>query len=137
MCFYGSGFGQNNSEIYCQGEHTPMNNGRLKHFKRKLLEKRELLAEMVQRTEGHGRENESETMDAADLAVASYTKEVMFGMSSMDHQKLQLIGNALERIKNHSYGICINCEKEILFNRLEAVPWAPYCVKCQSLLENN
>ena len=62
-----------------------MNSNRMESFKKILIEKRALLEEVVQRNEEHGRENESSIMDAADLAVASYTKEVMFGMSSLDH----------------------------------------------------
>ena len=101
-----------------------MNSNQMEFYKQKLLEKRALLEEAVQRTEGHGRENESSIMDTADLAVASYTKEVMFGMSSLDHQTLQMIEDALDRIRNSSYGICTNCEERILPKRLKAVPWA-------------
>ncbi len=114
-----------------------MNSNRVKYFKRILLEKRALLEEAVQRTEQHGRENESSIMDATDRAVASYTKEVMFGMSSFDHQTLQMIDDALDRIRNRSYGICTNCAERIGSRRLDAVPWAPRCTECQSRLERN
>ena len=114
-----------------------MNANRMEYFKQKLLEKRALLEEVAQRVEEHGRENESSAMDLADRAVASYTKEVMFGMSSLDHQTLQMIDDALDRIQNRSYGICTNCEERIRPRRLDAVPWAPCCIECQSRLEKN
>ena len=41
----------------------------------------------------------------------------------------------LERIENRSYGVCADCEEEIQFKRLEAVPWARHCVHCQARLE--
>jgi DnaK suppressor protein len=43
---------------------------------------------------------------------------------------LALIDDALLRIKNGTYGICIECEEELQQKRLEAVPWARYCVSC-------
>ena len=30
-----------------------------------------------------------------------------------------------------SYGVCLHCEEDIKPKRLEAVPWAPYCIRCQ------
>jgi DnaK suppressor protein len=112
-----------------------MNESTLEYFKRKLLEKQDSLTDMVQRTEEHGRETESETQDIADMALASYTKEFMFGKSHGDHQILRMIQEALERIKDHSYGVCTDCEEEIQFKRLEAVPWARHCIHCQSRRE--
>jgi DnaK suppressor protein len=43
---------------------------------------------------------------------------------------LRDINNALDRMKNHQYGICINCSAEIPLARLEVKPEASMCVKC-------
>ena len=112
-----------------------MDTKRLGHFKEKLLEKQLSLSNMVQRTEGYGREKEQDIQDVADMAVESYTKEFMFGKSSGDRHILQLIREALERIKDKSYGVCINCENSIQPKRLEAVPWTRHCIQCQDLQE--
>jgi len=40
--------------------------------------------------------------------------------------------NALKRLDDGSYGICVKCKKEIPTGRLEAVPEALICVKCSS-----
>ena len=112
-----------------------MNMKKLNHFKEALLQKQFSLSDMVQRTEGYGREKEQDIQDVADMAVESYTKEFMFGKSSGDRHILQLIREALERIENKSYGICANCENPIQAKRLEAVPWARHCVQCQALQE--
>jgi DnaK suppressor protein len=90
---------------------------------------------MVQRTEGYGREKESAIQDVADMAVESYTKEFMFGKSSGDRAVLQIINEALERIEDKSYGVCVRCEEPIQPKRLEAVPWALHCIKCQGQVE--
>jgi DnaK suppressor protein len=108
---------------------------KLNNFKDKLLQKQFSLTDMVQRTEGYGREKDQNTQDVADMAVESYTKEFMFGKSSGDRHILQLIREALDRIEDKSYGVCINCENAIQPKRLEAVPWTRLCIQCQDLLE--
>ncbi len=108
---------------------------RLDYFKEKLVQKELSLSNMVQRTEGYGREKEPDIQDVADMAVESYTKEFMFGKSSGDRFILQLIREALGRIEDKSYGECVNCGSPIQPKRLEAVPWTRHCLQCQALLE--
>jgi DnaK suppressor protein len=108
---------------------------RIDYFKKRLIDKQLSLSDMVQRNEGYGREKESDTQDVADMAVESYTKEFIFGKSSGDRAVLQLIQEALDRIKDKTYGICVHCENAIQPKRLEAVPWTRHCIQCQALLE--
>jgi DnaK suppressor protein len=112
-----------------------MDDKKLEQFKGKLTQKKLSLTNMVMRTEGYGREKESAIQDVADMAVESYTKEFMFGKSSGDRATLQMINEALERIEDKSYGVCVNCDEPIQAKRLEAVPWALYCLRCQGLQE--
>ena len=72
----------------------------------------------------------SATVDLADKAANSYTKEFLFGQTNIDRSMLQLIDDAIQRIKLGSYGTCIECEEELQQKRLEAVPWARHCVVC-------
>ena len=44
---------------------------------------------------------------------------------------LREIAAALVRIDQDTYGICAECEEPISTKRLDAVPWARYCVTCQ------
>lgn len=108
---------------------------KLDGYKEKLLQKRLSLTQMVQRTEGYGREKDQNIQDVADMAVESYTKDFLFGKSSGDRHILQLIQESLDRIEDKSYGECANCGNEIQPKRLEAVPWALLCIQCQSLQE--
>ena len=108
---------------------------KLNFFKDTLLQKQLSLTAMVQRIEGYGREKDQNTQDMADMAVESYTKEFMFGKSSGDRQILQLIREALDRIEDKTYGVCINCENAIQPKRLEADPWTRLCRDCQGRLE--
>jgi len=112
-----------------------MDGEKLVYFKEKLLQKRLSLTDMVQRTEGYGREKDQNIPDMADMAVESYTKEFLFGKSSGDRHMLQLIGEALDRIEDKTFGVCVHCENPIQPKRLEAVPWTRLCIQCQGLLE--
>jgi DnaK suppressor protein len=109
-----------------------MDKKRLEYYKKKLLVRREELLKTIARTEEEGRTADDDpTVDLADKAANSYTKEFLFGQTNTDRSVLQLIDSALLRIKNNSYGACTNCEVELQQKRLEAVPWASHCVACQ------
>jgi DnaK suppressor protein len=79
--------------------------------------------------------DDSETPDPVDLAVRNYSKNVMLAVSENESRQLVLINEALERIDDEEYGHCQNCEKEINPKRLDAIPWARYCLNCQELVE--
>jgi len=77
----------------------------------------------------------SETPDPVDLAVRNYSKNVMLAVSENESRQVVLINEALERIGDKEYGACQNCENPINPKRLDAVPWARYCLNCQELVE--
>lgn len=112
-----------------------MDNVKLEYFKDMLLQKRSALTGIVQRTEDYGREKDQNAQDITDMAVESYTRDFLFGKSAGDRQILRNIEDALGRIGAGTYGFCANCDDEISPRRLEAVPWAALCVKCQELTE--
>lgn len=49
---------------------------------------------------------------------------------------LRQVRAALARIADRSYGVCLHCEEEIKPKRLEALPWAAYCVRCQKAVDH-
>jgi DnaK suppressor protein len=79
--------------------------------------------------------DDTETPDPVDLAVQNYSKNVLLAVSENDSRQLQMIDEALQRIEDEEYGNCLNCGKEIMIKRLQAVPWARYCLSCQELVE--
>ena len=79
--------------------------------------------------------DDTETPDPVDLAVSNYSKNVLLSLSESDSRQIVLIDEALQRIDDEEYGVCQNCEKEIVIKRLTAIPWARYCINCQELLE--
>ena len=101
-------------------------------FKKRLLAKQEELLRVVAKSEQDGREADEEaTQDIADKAANSYTKEFLFHQSDENRRLLQLVNEALERMKNGSFGLCVACHEEVQSKRLEAVPWARHCIECQ------
>src|SRR5215216_5197118 len=113
-----------------------MDKKKLKQYESRLIERRNQLLNMVERTEDYGREADREvSQDPADKASNSYTKELLFSQSTNERNTLRLIQEALARITEGSYGECINCGEDIQPKRLDAIPWAPYCIKCQELHE--
>jgi DnaK suppressor protein len=105
-------------------------------FRKRLLAKQEELLRLVSKSEQDGRQADEEaTQDIADKAANSYTKEFLFHQSDDHRRLLQLVTEALERLKNGSYGLCVACQEEVQMKRLEAVPWARHCIECQEKQE--
>lgn len=104
-----------------------------KQLKKRLLAERE---QLFNKLKGNDLSvDDSETPDPVDLAVRNYSKNVMLAVSENESRQLLMIDEALDRIAEEEYGACQNCEKPINPKRLEAVPWARYCLNCQELVE--
>jgi DnaK suppressor protein len=113
-----------------------MEKKRLENYRKKLQAKREDLVRNIARVEEEGRAaDEDTTVDLADKAANSYTKEFLFGQTNTERSFLALIDDALRRMKAGTYGLCANCEDEVQQKRLDAVPWAKYCIDCQEKQE--
>ncbi len=110
-----------------------MNEVNLEEIKEKLIAERELLIEKLKGNDLSV--DASETPDPVDLAVRNYSKNVMLAVSENESRQLLLINEALERIADDEYGVCQNCEQDINPKRLNAIPWARFCLSCQELLE--
>lgn len=110
-----------------------MTKAQLKEIRQKLNEERETILSKLSSNDLSV--DDSETPDPVDLAVRNYSKNVMLAVSENESRQLTLINEALERIEDDEYGLCLNCENEINPKRLNAVPWARYCLDCQQLLE--
>ena len=105
-------------------------------YRKRLIAKQEELQRQVSKSEQDGRQiDEDTTQDIADKAANSYTKEFLFHQSDDNRRILQLVSEALERLKNGSFGLCVACQEEVQVKRLEAVPWARHCIECQEKQE--
>jgi len=72
--------------------------------------------------------------DEGDLSQQHHEEWLFLNRNSIDMKLLREISGALKRIDLGSYGVCPECEEDISAKRLDAVPWARYCVTCQDLV---
>jgi DnaK suppressor protein len=75
------------------------------------------------------------TQDSADRCIISVSKEALYERMSQRRTVLLLIEAALKRIADGSFGICVGCGDKIQDQRLQALPWTQFCLRCQGELE--
>jgi DnaK suppressor protein len=73
--------------------------------------------------------------DALDNVQLKEERELAIRNLDRDSIVLRQIHRALRRIANGTYGVCLHCEEDILPNRMAAVPWAAFCLKCQGKID--
>ena len=69
--------------------------------------------------------------DEGDLSQQHHEEWIFLNRNSIDMKLLREISGALHRMDHDHYGVCMECEEPISAKRLDAVPWAKYCVTCQ------
>jgi DnaK suppressor protein len=107
-----------------------------------LLKRREGLGEKLagELAHLHERKAADATGDSADLAFEASDDEMSSRMAEMDDRELSRIEGALARWQQGLYGICDgagqNCQKRISVARLNALPYATFCINCEREIEN-
>ncbi|MHC4084606.1 MAG: TraR/DksA family transcriptional regulator, partial [Planctomycetota bacterium] len=71
----------------------------------------------------------------ADIGTDNYEQEFALGLMDSERKLLREIDDALQRTEQGTYGICEGTGKQIRKARLEAQPWARYCVEYARKLE--
>ena len=113
-----------------------MEQKKLRVLRERLLLKKQEILEAYNKNKTYGKEaDEDGAQDIADKASSSYAKEFLFSLSNSERELLQLMDDALTRIEDKRFGVCISCEEEMNQKRLEAVPWAKHCLSCQEKQE--
>jgi DnaK suppressor protein len=72
--------------------------------------------------------------DEGDLSQQSHEEWIFLNRNTIDTKLLREIAGALHRIEIGSFGVCMECEEPISRKRLDAVPWAKFCVTCQEAI---
>jgi DnaK suppressor protein len=109
--------------------------------KETLLEKRNQLARQVESLaqdvadSTEATENSKSPISSAENASDTYEQDFAFMSMESEEDLLRKVDRALVRVREGSYGTCEECEKDINPERLEALPWATMCIKCQELEE--
>lgn len=70
------------------------------------------------------------SQDWEDLATERESDEVLEGMGLSGQQEIRMIEAALARIAEGDYGFCTKCGAEISAERLDVLPYTPFCRSC-------
>jgi DnaK suppressor protein len=73
-------------------------------------------------------ENSADMLDTIRMAT---DRDVLVQSLNINTQMLSDVREALDRLSNGEYGVCEDCDESIAPRRLQAIPWARVCVKCQ------
>jgi RNA polymerase-binding transcription factor DksA len=70
-----------------------------------------------------------------DLSSEAFDQEFTLSLMENEEDTLQMIDEALARIRHKTFGTCVECNGIITKKRLEALPYAPTCIRCAEKLE--
>lgn len=107
--------------------------------KDKLIEQRNQILDALaeQNAEFKNLVSKVESGDEIDVASDAVDRNMLDSLGAQDSQRLTLINNALTRIEQGKYGICLQCKKPIPEARLDALPYAFLCINCASKNEKS
>jgi len=66
----------------------------------------------------------------ADQGTENYQREMASRFKTIETDTLRQIEDALKRIADHTFGVCVSCGGPVPKARLEVVPHARFCMKC-------
>lgn len=121
-----------------------LNPKQIENFKKKLMKMKE---DLLYDVKNMSSANSTESKDAgsegggghglhmADVATDMYDREFTLGLASNDRELLKKINDALKRIEEGTFGFCLKTKKRIPLARLEAIPYAEYCLEVQEEMD--
>lgn len=108
-----------------------MTNSTLDQIREDLEKEREHLLERIEQAEGRTVRPAGGNPSRSDLSTDYASKDRTTALLSMDRKTLEQVEDALQRLENGTYGKCERCGDQIPHERLEILPYATLCVKCQ------
>ena len=114
-----------------------MDPAKVQHFKKELLRLQSRINRLLAQEDNYLREFNplTESRDEGDFSQATIDREMELLSRDALSQIAKLVDLSLVKIESGTYGICERCHYEIPEGRLKALPYTPYCVTCQSIIE--
>lgn len=106
----------------------------LNKFKKILEDKQDELERIVRNRDAITIEKSADALDEVQHASE---RELAIRNLDRESNLLRNVRSALRRIDDESFGVCLHCEEDISPKRLNAVPWAPFCIHCQEQADRN
>ena len=119
-----------------EAEDRRMDAKKLKDTRRRLSSEYENLIKSINRSRLAAKEIKLEnTEDEGDLATISHDRDILYNLHETDYTRLRYIEDAMKAMDRGEFGECVRCGEDISEKRLEAVPWATTCIRCQEETE--
>jgi len=113
-----------------------MNHKKRHHFKKLLLAELRRHAQHINDEQARALDIANDDLQqSSDLAVRDVIQELALQLSDHESKIVADIDQALMRMNEGSYGVCVRCGREIDERRLEAMPTARYDAACQTEIE--
>lgn len=113
-----------------------MNHKKRHHFKKLLLTDLRRHAQYINDEQARALDiADDDVKESSDLALRGVIQELALKLSDHESQIVADIDQALMRMAEGSYGVCVRCGQEIDERRLEALPTARYDAACQAEIE--
>ena len=102
----------------------------------RLAELRDVLhAHLLKSDDDRARLLADRVRDEEDESVADLIVDLDLAEIDHDIEELRDVEDALERIREDAYGVCLTCQGAIPYDRLTAYPTAKRCIRCQTIHE--
>jgi DnaK suppressor protein len=75
--------------------------------------------------------------DDLDQVQLMGERELAIRNLDRDSNLRRQISSALARIARGAFGVCLYCEEDIPVRRMQAVPWAAFCIHCQEQIDRH
>jgi DnaK suppressor protein len=74
--------------------------------------------------------------DAFDEIQHATERELAISNLARESGLLRNVGEALRRIDEGAFGVCLRCQEDISPKRLSAIPWTRFCIECQEIADS-
>lgn len=103
---------------------------------------KKVLETLVRQLQGELKHEAAEMRDALpqdseDAASEREEREIVELANQVEVEEIDQVYEALQRIGSGDFGKCQKCLGPVGYQRLRAVPYAKYCISCQSERESN
>ncbi len=98
----------------------------------------EILADdALKSTKDSGGDLSAMSTHMADRGSDYFLRSMELDMITNESEVIEMIEEAIQRLLNDEFGSCLDCGHKITKARLEALPYARYCIDCKSIREQH
>jgi len=118
-------------------EEKPFSESELKELHDMLLAERDRLERRLDFSADAQAHQPGRSEDLENIGSDNFNNETKYRLMSDDRRRLEMIDEALSNLAHGKYGICQACGKQIRLKRLQAKPYAKYCITCKAKREKS